>query len=91
MGFVDGGSLADEIREGPLDQQLAARHALTIAQSVAYAHARGVFHRDIKPANILIDVRGNPIGCDGLGDLETALGPDVVLADSCASQASADR
>src|SRR5262249_38158625 len=35
-----------------------------IADSLHYAHTRGLVHRDIKPANILIDVSGKPCVAD---------------------------
>lgn len=54
MGLVEGVSLADLIREGPLPPQPAARLLKKIAAAVAFAHARGIIHRDLKPANILL-------------------------------------
>ncbi len=60
MDFVDGGSLADLLRTGPLDPELAAELLLTVAQAVQYLHDHQVIHRDLKPSNILLDAGGQP-------------------------------
>jgi WD40 repeat protein len=60
MEYVDGGSLADRLRRGPVPAADAARMALQMAEAVAYAHANGVIHRDIKPANVLLTADGTP-------------------------------
>jgi len=39
----------------PLDH--AAELLMQVAESVQYAHSRGVLHRDIKPSNILLETR----------------------------------
>jgi serine/threonine protein kinase len=54
MGLVEGQSLADRLREGPLPPREAARLIQQAAEAVAYAHEHDVIHRDIKPANILL-------------------------------------
>ena len=56
MGFVEGESLGDRIRErGALPVADIVRILRETAWALAYAHARGVIHRDVKPDNILID------------------------------------
>ena len=53
MGFIEGQSLADRIKDGPLPPKEAAEYTKKIAEAVAFAHERGVIHRDLKPANVL--------------------------------------
>ncbi len=60
MSFVDGGSLAQRVREGPLPPREAAGLVEQIARAVGHAHDHGIIHRDLKPANILLDKDGNP-------------------------------
>lgn len=58
MDFVDGTSLAQTLRRGPLAPATTASIGSTLADGLAYVHERGVVHRDVKPANILIDTAG---------------------------------
>ena len=55
MEFVDGQSLEDALRNGPLEPQRAARIAIQIAAGLDAAHEVGIIHRDLKPANILLE------------------------------------
>ncbi len=54
MEYVEGASLAEVLRGGPLPPDAAARLLLRIARAVEYLHGQGIAHRDLKPSNILI-------------------------------------
>jgi eukaryotic-like serine/threonine-protein kinase len=60
MRHVDGGSLADRLRSGPIEPARAIELARKVAEGLAAAHERGIVHGDLKPANILIDSSGEP-------------------------------
>jgi len=54
MEYVDGFTLRDVIRRGPMDPAEAVTIATGIATALAVAHAQGTIHRDVKPANVLL-------------------------------------
>jgi len=54
LELVEGASLEERIRQGPVDAATAVSYMSQTLSALAYAHERGVIHRDIKPANILI-------------------------------------
>src|SRR2546428_6080838 len=58
MEYIEGSSLADLLRAGPLPSAKAAQYVKAIADAIHYAHQRQILHCDLKPANILLDVEG---------------------------------
>ena len=54
MELVEGPTLADRIKAGPIPLDEALPIAKQIAEGLEYAHERGIVHRDLKPANIKV-------------------------------------
>lgn len=52
--LLEGETLAERLRAGPLAPKRATEIVCQIADGLAAAHARGVVHRDIKPENIFL-------------------------------------
>ncbi|HZV00923.1 MAG TPA: bifunctional serine/threonine-protein kinase/formylglycine-generating enzyme family protein [Planctomycetota bacterium] len=68
MPLVEGGTLRDRLKEGPLgiDETLALGREL--ARALGAAHRVGIVHRDVKPENVLFTKEGRPLLSDlGLG------------------------
>ena len=54
MEYIQGRSLADIIRDGPLNEREIAGIGLQVLGGLIATHQAGVVHRDVKPANILV-------------------------------------
>ena len=54
MEYIDGESLAQRVRRGPLPAATAVRWAIQIAAALDAAHRSGIVHRDLKPANVMV-------------------------------------
>jgi serine/threonine protein kinase len=54
MELVDGETLADAIRRGPMPSEQVAGIGARLADALAYVHGEGLIHRDVKPANVLL-------------------------------------
>ena len=60
MEYVEGGSLVDLLKGGPLELDNAVDIICQVCDGLSAAHDQGITHRDIKPANILITTTGIP-------------------------------
>jgi Tol biopolymer transport system component len=58
LELVEGGTLADRLRAGPLSLQEALPIARQVADALHAAHEKGIIHRDLKPANIALTQDG---------------------------------
>ena len=54
LELVEGPTLADRIKHGPIAVDEALPIAKQIAEALEAAHEQGVIHRDLKPANIKV-------------------------------------
>ena len=54
MEYVEGRSLREVLRDGPIKLRKALDYAIEAGDALAKVHERGVIHRDLKPENLLI-------------------------------------
>jgi serine/threonine protein kinase len=64
MEYLERGSLAALLADGPLSAREAVRIAKGILQALVHAHGSGILHCDLKPANVLLDADLEPRLCD---------------------------
>jgi len=75
MEFVDGQTVAQRLRAGPMPFDEAMNCAIQVAAALEVAHAAGVLHRDLKPQNVMLDSSGAVKVVDfGLAKLPTRQG-----------------
>ncbi|HEY2018680.1 MAG TPA: protein kinase, partial [Bryobacteraceae bacterium] len=54
MELVDGETIADLLKNGPLPVKTALLYASQMVGALADAHSKGIVHRDLKPGNVMI-------------------------------------
>ncbi len=60
MEYMERGSLADRIAQGPIPADEAVALFRDVATGLVHAHGKGVLHCDLKPANVLLDQDNKP-------------------------------
>ncbi len=58
LELVEGDTLADRLKTGPIPVEESLKLALQIAEALEAAHEKGVIHRDLKPSNIKVTPDG---------------------------------
>ncbi len=59
MEYIEGPTLAERIKEGPIPLEEALAIANQIADALEAAHEKSIVHRDLKPANVKIRPDGS--------------------------------
>jgi len=85
MELIEGPTLADRLKAGPLSLDEALPIARQIAEALEAAHERGIVHRDLKPGNIKVTEAGTVKVLDF--GLAKALAPEGVTGSAEASEA----
>jgi serine/threonine protein kinase/Tol biopolymer transport system component len=83
MELVEGQTLQERLRRGPIPLDEALPMASQIATALEAAHERGIIHRDLKPANIKLTPDGGVKVLDfGLARMRQAEGDPTNLSNS---------
>jgi len=77
MEYLEGETLAERLKEGPLPLEQVLRYAVEISDALDKAHRKGITHRDLKPANIMLTKSGTKLLDFGLAKLR---GPQGAVA-----------
>lgn len=90
MEFVEGVSLAEHLKSGPMDSETARRFVRRVASGLAAAHEAGVIHRDLSPDNIILP--GDNVGKAKIIDFgiakATAIGGGTLIGSGFAGKYS---
>jgi hypothetical protein len=84
MQYLNGRTLAELVRDGPLPVSEVLRIGLDLASALLYAHERHILHRDIKPQNVMLLADGRAKLLD-FGIAQRDLTGAVTIAETAAA------
>jgi serine/threonine protein kinase/Tol biopolymer transport system component len=70
MEYLEGETLADRLKRGPLPMEQALQYAIEISDALDKAHRNAITHRDLKPLNIMLTKSGTKLLDFGLAKLQ---------------------
>ncbi len=82
MELVEGETIAQRLKQGPMPVEMVCHYGLQIATALVEAHSKGIIHRDLKPGNVMIAKSGVKVLDFGLaksGQDETVTGSHMVV------------
>ncbi|PYU32452.1 MAG: hypothetical protein DMG31_10580 [Acidobacteria bacterium] len=80
MEFLEGETLAERLKKGPLPPEQVLQYAIEIADALDKAHRKGITHRDLKPGNIMLTKTGVKVLDFGLAKLRQEAAPATPLS-----------
>jgi serine/threonine protein kinase len=78
MEYLEGQTLAERLKKGPLPLDQVLKIATEIAQALEKAHQQGIIHRDLKPANIMLTKAGAKLMDFGLAKPSISIASQAV-------------
>jgi serine/threonine protein kinase/roadblock/LC7 domain-containing protein len=75
MEFLEGETLADRLRKGPLPLEQVLKYGIEICEGLEKAHRSAVVHRDLKPGNIMLTKTGAKLMDFGLAKAIPSITP----------------
>ena len=82
--LLDGETLRERLRRGPIPLRKAIDYAVQIAHGLAAAHDKGITHRDLKPENLFVTKDGRvkilDFGLAKVGPAKDSSGEEATLA-----------
>jgi eukaryotic-like serine/threonine-protein kinase len=91
MEFLEGETLADRLRKGPLTTEQVLKIGIEICEGLERAHKSGVVHRDLKPANVMLTRTGAKLMDFGLAKAAPAAASPASSLTMTISHPSADQ